>query len=188
MTSTPDIPIDIAVAGDDAVIFYLYLVEDKNQSPKMAEMLSLRQAPRVMTDDVMMQGVRTISHMYEKDPAMTDRLCKIAMKRGYKPKSSDFYNSAIANSHGDPMAFLNHGQGRGHIKKVLESRGMSGEGLVSVKGREPESDPLAKDKQVPLAPDLVENIRKKKIRQNPDLKHTNQQNLRAEIIEKHGAR
>jgi hypothetical protein len=189
MTATPSIPADIMAAGDDAVIFYLYLVEDKGESESISTMLTLRQAPRVMTDDVMMQGVQTISHMYERDPEGTDRLCKIAMKRGYRPRCSDFYNGAMAVCEGDPMAFLNHGQGRGHIKKVLESRGMaSNGGLVTVKSREPESDPHDKKNNVPLASSLVEEIRKKRIRRNPDLKHTNQRELREEIVDTHGAK
>jgi hypothetical protein len=187
------IPYDIEAAGDDTVLYFLYLMEERGNSQRMAEMLALRQPPRIMTDDVMMQGVETISHMYDRDPAMTDRLCQLAMKRGYKPKGSDWYNSAVASSEADPAAFINHGQGRGHIKQTMERRGYkasSGVGtdaVVGVETREPEVDPWDKSQQVKLSPKMVEKIRKQKIRANPDLKRADQRELRESIVDKHGA-
>jgi hypothetical protein len=189
MTST--IPIDIESAGEDVVLFYLYLVEEKHESPMLSEMLALRSPPRIMTDDVVLGGMRTISDMFHRDPVMTERLCRIAMKRGYRPRPSDVYLSSVANCEGDPHAFINHGQGRGDLRKTLEKRGYetgsttSGNDIVPIaKVREPEQDPY--ENVTKLSPKLRESIRKRKIKQNPDLKHKNQRELREQIVDQHG--
>lgn len=166
------------------VLFYLWLVTEKGNSPRMAEMLALRQTPRIMTDDVAMAGAMTIGKMYEQDPAGTTRLCKIAESLGYRPKHTDFYNSSVALQEGDPAAFLNHGQCRGHLRKTLEQRGMGGEGLVNLKPREAEVDPLEKPVHK-LHPRIVERIRKQQLRDNPDLSRKDQNEVRAAIVDQH---
>ena len=179
------IPRDVEAAGESTVLFFIDLMENNGNDVRFAEMLALRQFPAIMTDDVAVAGMETISHMFEKDPAYTARLCRIAQAKGYKPKPSDVYMTSIANAEGDPAAFVNHGQGRGHIKKVLQSRGMAGEGLVKVDARQPESDPY-ENPHHKLHPKIVERIRKRKLKENPELAHGNQAEIRADITAKHG--
>lgn len=179
------IPKEIEEAGENTVLFYVHLIENKGNDPKFATLLALRKFPAIMTDDVAISGMTTISDMFEKDPASTARLCKIAEAKGYRPKSTDVYMGSIANAEGDPAAFVNHGQGRGHIKKVLQSRGMAGDGLVKVDAREPESDPYESPHHK-LNPKIVERIRKRKIKEKPELAHGNQAELRSSIVESHG--
>lgn len=191
--SVQEIPWDIQQAGDDVVLFYLYLLQEKQQSPAWAAMLALRQPPRVMTDDVALSGAPTIGEMYAKDPETTARLCQAAMKLGYKPKGSDFYNSAVASQMGDPLAFMNHGQGRGHVRKVLESRGYNvsrggaeTQSMFNVEAREPDAD-LHEQPKHKLNPRIVERIRKRKLKENPDLARKDQREVRAEIVSQHGS-
>ena len=131
-----DVPRDVLVSGSVAVRRYVRCITS-GESESISVMLALQQSPRVMTDDVMLSGVGNLDQQI-KDTSYLDHICKQSIRHGYKPKVSDFYNGALAAFPGDPRAFLNHGQGRGHIKDVLESRGMASEGgRVTVKGREP---------------------------------------------------
>jgi len=178
-----EIPFDIEAAGPITIGFYLWMVEKNSQSPAMAEMLALRQAPSVLTDDVMMGGIGNLDQQF-KDPMQLDYITRKAMQHGYKPRHTDFYCGAIAAFPGDPKAFLNHGQGRGDMRKTLEERGWAGEGLVNIKAREPESDPH--EQKHKLNPKIVERIRKQKLKENPELKRKDQNEIRAEIVVDHG--
>ena len=178
------IPRDIRRAGDDTVLFYLYLVEEKGNKPRMAEMLALRSPPRCLTDDVMMQGIGSLDQQFGGNDRHLNDITKCAMHHGYTPKASDYYMASLARFPGDPEAFVNHGQGRGHIQKLLERRGWAGDGLVKMDAREPESDPYENRKHK-LNPKIVERIRKTKLRENPDLAHKDQSEVRADIVEQH---
>lgn len=180
------IPRDVEKAGEETVIFYLWLLEQPGNDERWAEIFALRQFPKIMTDDVALGGATTISQMFDRDPESTNRLCRMAMAKGYKPKPTDFYCMSVANAEGDPQAFLNHGQGRGHLKKVMEERGLHGDGLVTVKKREAESDPYEKPVHK-LHPKIVERIRKQRIKSNPELARSNQAELKSNIIETHGS-
>jgi len=183
--STYDIPKDVMDAGEATVLFFIYLMEKGNDS-RFAEMLALRKPPRILTDDVALSGMKTISRMYDEQPDLTERLCRIAEAKGYRPKPTDVYMPSIAACEGDVAAFVNHGQGRGHIKKVLESRGQSGDGMVKVSKREPESDPYEKPIHQ-LNPKIVNRIRKQRLKQNPELGQMNTRDVQQQIIQDHGA-
>lgn len=179
-----EIPADIRKAGDDVVLFYLYLLKEKGNAPRMAEMLALQSPPRCMTDDVMMQGIGTLDQQFGGNDRHLNDVTKCAIHHGYKPKTSDYYMASLARFPGDPEAFVNHGQGRGHIKQLLEKRGWAGDGLVKVDARGPEDDPFEQRKHK-LNPKIVERIRKQKIRENPDLAHKDQTEFRAGIVDEH---
>lgn len=178
------------LVGDDEVLPFaerrcLYFLSRRKGNDHTWAMISATQtAPRGMTDDVALGGMQTISDMYEHDPKATDRLCRIMERRGYRPKPTDVYLTSVANSEGDPLAIINHGQGRGHIRRVLEARGQAGNGLVDIEGRQPEQDPY-ENPHHKLNPKIVERIRKRKLKANPDLAHKDQSEIRSEIIEQH---
>jgi hypothetical protein len=185
------IPFDVQQAGDECVLFYIYLIEENNQSPAFAAIFALRKAPGIVTDDILLSGAPTISEMYSQDPQQTDKICKEAMKRGYKPKGTDFYNSAIADSTGDPAAFLNHGQCGGHVKKVLESRGYKvtrggceTESMFNVEAREPELDPHTTPVHK-LNPKIARRIKKQKMKSDPGLAFKDQREVNANIVAEH---
>lgn len=180
--TTIKIPYDIERAG--LTERYIELIEVHGNSPRMAEMLAMRQPPRCLTDDVIMAGVGTLDQQI-KDPQQLNAIVTAARKKGYNPKPTDFYNQAVATEIGDPKAFINHGQGRSHVKKTLEERGMGGEGMVNVKSREPEHDPHEKPVHR-LNPKIVNRIRDRKITENPDLARQDQAELVHSIVERHG--
>lgn len=154
---------------------------------KFDEMCATRTPPGALTDDVFLSGIGTLDQQI-KNKRQLDEIVKAARKRGYNPRPTDFYNPNLANGIGDPAAFLNHGKGLSHIKRVAEARGASCEtetGRVLAVAREPESDPHVP--KVKLAPKIVERIRRRKIKENPDLARKDQNEIRAEIVQQHGS-
>lgn len=192
MTATYEIPRDVQAAGEDCVLFFLHLVEDKGNDPagRLTETLAMRSFPAIMTDDVAINSLPTISQMFDRDPENTSRLCKMAMSKGYKPKPTDCYLSSVAAEQGDPAAFVNHGQGLGSLRKSLDKRGYNtrrgDDGtMLTVEPREADSDPYETPKYN-LNPKIVERRRKHLLSQNPDLKAKSQTAIRESIVDKHG--
>lgn len=148
------------------------------------EMLISGRAPRAMTDDVLMTSMPTIAQEMERDPIGTARRCRISESLGYTPKPTDIYMGSIADGEGDPLAYLNHGRGAGHVRAVSEMRGIGGEGIVTVKAREPEHDPYENPVHR-LNPKIVERKRRERIKENPELARGNQEELRSEILDTH---
>lgn len=174
---------------DDGATVYDPPLTDTEQcdDDRLQDMLSSRTAPGGMTDDVFLAGFGTLDQQI-KNPIHLAHIVKEARKQGYNPRPTDVYSPALARRIGDKAAFLNHGQGLGHAKKVAEERGHALEfdgPIASVKARELESEPKPKQR---LHPRIVERLRRRKIRQNPELARANQNELRHEIVEKHGAK
>lgn len=105
-----------------------------------------------------------------------------AREHGYTPNASDVYMPTLARFAGDPKAFF-RGDVAADMKRHAEQTGRGLEGRIEVKAREPEGPP----KKCRLAPHIVERIRREKIAENPDLARTDQQELRASIVDKHGS-
>lgn len=144
----------------------------------------LESPPSVQTDDTFLAGVGSLESQIG-DKRQLETITKNAMRAGYRPKPTDFYNPMLADYEGDPKAFLNHGQGKSHIKKVLESKGqwMDRDGDVHSHG--PEKDPLHNPIHK-LSPAIVNRIKKNRIKENPDLAHADQRELEADIVATHG--
>lgn len=148
---------------------------------RLADMLAARQAPGGQTDTSFFAGHdQTVGKLIEKDPTFGQAL-KRAVAQGYKPNPNDVYLPALANNVGDPAAFVPATGGKGHIKKVCESRNWNCEGTVSVRARElpPPTAPL-------LAESIVQEKLREKVKANPDLARKDKAELRSEIIAKHG--
>ena len=175
------IPYDVQQAGPEAVAFYESCIA-RGESPRLAEMLALRAAPRCMTDSVFTAGKGTLAQQFDGDEKVLEKTIKLAGKYGYKPNANDVYISQLAAFPGDPKAFVPSGDARGHIKKVCEERGWACEGGVKVK-----AGPKRERKSTKLSPDLVEQNVQKMIRKNPDLKRVPKRELAAEATLKHGA-
>jgi hypothetical protein len=84
---------------------------------------------------------------------------------------------------GDPKAFLRHGQARGHVKKVLEERGMemTTDGNVKTVQREP-------PKRKRLADDIADAAGQEMVARDPSLAKLSKRELREAAIDKHGAK
>lgn len=183
------IPYDIEQAGEGVIQFYVYLVTPeseggKGQSPRMAELLALRSPPRCMTDDVFLGGVGDLEKQLP-NAQHREIVCRNAMRHGYKPKSTDYYLASVARFPGDPEAFVNHGQGLGYVKKVLERRGNGAEGAVTLQTREPEEDPYENPVHK-LSPKIVKRKMKQMLQANPGLALKDKRELTEAIVDKHG--
>jgi len=155
---------------------------------RFASICALQRMARGMTDDVALSGsLDSMAAIAERDPATAKMIAANAKRMGYTVKPTDHYLPTLATTMGDPAAFINHGQGRSHVKKVLERRNMSvHDGMVTHTAHEPESDPFVPIHK--LHPRIVERRRKQLIQANPDLAHKNQNELRASIIDTHAAK
>ena len=153
---------------------------------KFAEMLALQRGPALDTDDVFFSGSKPLYDQFQSTRTLNTHL-KASAKHGFRPSPNSTYFPGLARFRGDPEAYVTRAQGRGYIKKLLESRGWACEGGVNVEHRQPESDPLAPENCVRLADDIIADKAKEMIAKDPSLKKVNRKDLRAEIIKKHGA-
>jgi hypothetical protein len=156
----------------------------KDRGSLLEEMLESRKAPGVKTDDTFLAGVGNLDRQIE-DPLQLEAITQNAIRHGYRPAVSDFYNPMLADFEGDPKAFLNHGQGRAHVKKVLESKGQWMDRDGDVHSVEPLEDPF-KNPLHKLSPKIVRRIKGEKFRENPDLLRADQKELESNIVETHG--
>lgn len=159
------------------------------QKAEFARMLASHSPPRILTDDVKVGHMPTVSDMFDRDPHGTAHICETAVRRGYKPQPHDIYFPELAHGLGDPAAFESHAVG-GHTKRVKQSRNetlLDEDGKVITKRHEPESDPYEKPKYR-LHPRITSRIKAKMIQDNPDLARADQAELEESIIDKHGAK
>jgi hypothetical protein len=109
-------------------------------------------------------------------------LVKAARKSGYNPGENDVYMPTIAESFGDPRAFI---KSRAEAKRVAEERGteLTVNGRTVVKHREPELDPYETAPKLDdkLAAPEVAKLRKL----NPKLSVAE---AKEAVIEKHGSK
>lgn len=166
------------------LVFYLNQRLD-DCDHKWAAMTACQKAPKANTDREFFEGVGTLEKQFGDDPEYLKRIIAGAKREGYTPSIHDMYNPNMAQHEGDKRAFIPPTGGRGYVQAFCEERGLPCRGSTNVKGREPENDPL--EKKIPLAADIVEGIRKSKIKENPDLARTNQNELRQQIVADHGA-
>lgn len=116
---------------------------------------------------------------------MVDRLAKALWKKhGYRLKPTDHYVESVARYTGDLDAVVTHGKGLGDLKRNLKKQGRTIKGEIEITGE----DTGPRKRKHLLHPRIVERIRQQKIKANPDLARQDQRKLRAEIIERHGAK
>ena len=180
------------VGSIPVVDFYLQCLEKNDGSQKLAIQFTAYAIGESslgvgITDSVFIQDQnrfgRSILDRHNGDARAVERLRKALKRNGYNLKSDDHYIPTIAKRFGDPDAIVNHTQGMGDLRRRLEKRRTTVEGEISVKG---EATPV--QRQHKLHPRIVERIRQQKIKQNPDLAHKDQRELREAIIDKHGAK
>ena len=156
----------------------------EGQAHRFAEMVAAQHAPSCNTDDTFFAGLPRLAEQMPERQLNT--LLANAKKHGYTPPADAVYQSGLARFPGDPEAFVTRSMGRGYIKRLCEKRGWACDGAVKVKAREPDSDPLADDKCVPLADDLVRSNAAKMIKKNPDLGRLTKAEMRKRVIQKYG--
>lgn len=160
-------------------------------SHSMAEIIALQSYPGLATDATFFEGQKPLYDQFESQKNL-NRYLKQAKKHGFTPSINSTYISSIARFPGDPEAFVDRTQGRGYIRRLMEKRGWACEGAVNVEAREPDTDPLADENCVRLAPDIVKRHEKQAMRNDPALaakpaNHKDRKKIRAAIVERHGA-
>lgn len=142
-----------------------------------------------ITDSVFIQDQnrwgRSILERHNGDARAVERLRKALAAQGYTLKSDDHYIPTVARFFGDPEAIVNHSQGLSTLRRRLKERGNQTYGEIEVEQRDKgKPRPL----QHKLNPSIVERMRAEKIKENPDLAHKDQRELREQIIDQHGAK
>lgn len=174
---------DVSQRGEQARAVYDNCVAEGG-SHKLAVMLALQQAPRVMTDAVFLSGYGTLEKQIKSDEQRSWLVSK-AKACGYDVGPNHVYNPMLARFPGDGEAFIPPSDARGHIQRVCEERGQECNGAVTVKGVQKDPPPKPKGKR--LAKNIIDRIEQRKIAENPDLAHSNRRTLRESIVHEHGA-
>lgn len=180
-TKDLDIHPDIIARGDDAVVRFLEMVA-RGTSPRFAEMLAMQQPPGIgITQATYIQDQnrwgRSILDRMNGDQRAVTRLKDNLAKHGYSLKSDDHYISTAARFAGDPEAIVNQHQSFSDLEKRVEER-----------RKKAESGEKAEKDRCRLNPVIVERIRQRKIKENPDVARLDQKKVVADIIDKHGAK
>lgn len=175
----PDLSREPQILADPALLNEYCRMRENGEPHGFAAMLVTQTPPGCMTDDVFFSGIgRLGDEMGEKQ---AERITSITKGLGFSPSPNSIYMPGLADFQGDPKAYINKSDGRHAVKKRLEEKGMQWDGRGEVK-----CSPAEPPKDIPLAPDLVEEHVSRKIRNNPDLAHQDRGELRQEVIDKHG--
>lgn len=162
------------------------ILRDNGQSVTMAHMFASRQAPRGLTDCVVMTGQRRIRDL---PPKYRDWLCSELRRKGAVFSTDDVYMPSLGRdpNGADPNAVIGVDNAMGRIRKVSEEMGVDSDGVISVKGSK-----FRKDKPVErvhkLHPRIVERNRQAMIAEDPSLAFKDQRELREAIVDKHASK
>lgn len=173
------LPRDIEKSSDAVKAHYFRMIT-AGESPRMAEMLALRRAPHMATDSDYFSSYGTLADQFEGREDELNLIVSAAKRKGYTPNINDVYEPSLANSIGDPAAFISPSGGRGQIRKVANERRVNVHGAVETSFA-PEEPPPA----VRMCPKLVEKYVNERIKENPDLAHKDRNELREQVIDKH---
>lgn len=162
--------------------FYLQMLATGN-SVSMAHMLASRQAPRGLTDSVVVGGFQRIKDL---SPEYRDWLCKELKAKGANFSPDDVYMPSLGTdpNGADPKAVLSVDNALSRIRKTSEEMGVDTDGVISVKGSQFRKDP-PNSRTHKLHPRIVERTRQAMIAEDPGLALKDQRELREAIVEKH---
>lgn len=162
---------------------YINCDEDPSDDSLFMEMLKSRKFPGVRTDAQFLANHGTLDKQFEGDTRQLEEVTGTARKLGYNPSPNDTYIPTLAQFPGDPMAFVPADSPKNHIKKVCEATNRACEGDVNVS-----RDRKEPAKTVRLGEDLVQEEAAQRIMKNPEEALKPKEQLRNEILDKHGAK
>lgn len=139
---------------------------------RLAELRAPEWCCGVVTDKQALTGKGDLATQFDGDEEALNFRVAEAKKAGYTPNRSDVYMGSAADRPGDPQGFVPRLQARTHLKKLKEKKSRQG----------------PPRKKVRMAKNLVEQRRRSMIAADPGLAHVNQNELRQQIIEKHGSK
>lgn len=149
---------------------------------RLTEMLESRKMPSIRTDAQFLANHGTLDKQFSGDERQLDSITKEAKKLGYNPSPNDTYIPSLARFTGDPLAFVPSDSPKNHIKKVCEATDRACEGDVTV-----QRDRKRPSESVRLGEDLVQEEAAQRIMGNPEEALKPKEQLRNEILDKHGA-
>jgi hypothetical protein len=170
------VPSEITEAGPAAVRFYERLLS-AGQSPRLAEMLTLQQAPAVKgTDRAYMEGRLNNQQLDRMPKHQAENIIQIARKAGISI-SGKYYASGLADKRGpaDPAAWVDS---TADIKKVARERNLNVEGAVEHK-----AIPMPRPASKPLSERLTKEMMRVERKNHPNMKAGD---LREMVIAKYG--
>jgi hypothetical protein len=109
-------------------------------SDRLVDVFSTRTFPGLNTDTTFLANRGTLDKQLD-DKIVLDKVIAGAKKQGYTPKPTDVYLSSLAESTGDPRAFVNGGDAKGQIRKICEERNVGCYGSVNIPQPERRVDP-----------------------------------------------
>ncbi len=133
------------------------------------------------TDTELMNHQGTLLQQFDGNEAEVARVMRAAKKQGCTPGYNDVYVPTLADSCGDPKAFIKPADQTAEVRRLCAARGVGCEGPVTVKGPEPGSRPRTRK---PLGEDIIEERIRRITDKDPD-KIRHRKRLREEVIEKH---
>lgn len=136
-------------------------------------------SPNLRTDTTFRQGTGTLLDQCGGNVKEAEKIVAACRRQGGNPGYNDYYLPGVAQSMGDPEAFVPAGEGRDYVKKLCRKRGTSCRGLVEVEA--PDRPPV---KNVPLAESVIRRMTKKAVKADPSLA-AKPQELRESIIDRH---
>ena len=128
-------------------IRYWQLIE-KGESPRMAEILATRKSPYTDTDTAHYAGTTRMEAAWGSQYVKARRA--EARRAGFNPSDSAVFNPTFCDDRrgGDPLAWMEVGDGRAKLKKTCELRGIECDDLnVKANGKSLEIT-AAKEKRV----------------------------------------
>ncbi len=133
----------------------------------------------VLKTDTALATQGTLLKQFKDNDAEVDRVVRAAKKQGFTPGYNDVYCPGLAQSCGDPGAFLKpHDQTAG-VQNFCKERGVGSSGPVKVKMPERRERP-----RTPLAEDIIKERVRRITDEDPDQKQ-HRKRLREEVIDKH---
>ena len=157
--------------------------DDPPPESRMDEMLMGRRMPAIRTDSQFLANHGTLDKQFEGDGRQLKAVTDEAKKRGYNPSPNDTYIPSLARFPGDPLAFVPSDSPKNHIKKVCETTDRACEGDVTV-SRSAKKPP----ETIRLGEDLIQEEAAMRIIENPEEALKPKEQLRNEILDKHGAK
>jgi hypothetical protein len=179
---------DPDILRSSQIVLHYLQMREAGSTHRWAAMCACQKAPGSKTEREFFAGRHTLAQQFAGNEGQLDAIVAAARRKGFEPSANMIYDSTLADDLGDPKAFLTPGGGTTELRRKIEVDGKTAHGAVTVKGRQPENPIPA----APLASDLVDEIIRQRVRDNPDLGvglktgSVDRREVVADVQEKHG--
>jgi hypothetical protein len=155
----------------------------KRYRDNLRDILDSRKPPALAGDDTTF--FNAFGTLYDQLGDQADMVVEEAKRQGYTPSGNDIYMGSVARGIGDPEAFFHAGRGRAEYKRTIEDNFGTASSGRWVETKNIDRPP---PENITLADDIVEDIYRERMLIDPEILRRNKADVKAEIIEDHGAR